>query len=304
MAARLGELAALSTALFWAFTALFFAAAGARIGSLVVNFLRLVMALALFALVSWVLHGHPLPRDASAHAWVWLSISGLVGFTFGDLCLFRALVVIGPRLASLIMSLAPPLTALLGWIVLGEGLRWGDVLGMTLTITGIGWAIVDRTPAAPAGVPVVSRLSPRAAVIGVLLGLGGALGQAAGLVLSKHGMGDYDAFAATQIRVIAGSFGFAVLFVVTRWWPNVRRGLRDRPALLFTAGGALFGPFLGVWLSLVAVQHTTTGVAASLMATAPILIIPLVVLLRRERVGLGGIGGALLAVAGVVLLFT
>jgi drug/metabolite transporter (DMT)-like permease len=52
------------------------------------------------------------------------------------------------------------------------------------------------------------------------------------------------------------------------------------------------------------VQHTATGVAASLMATTPILIIPVVVLIRRERVGFGGIAGALLAVSGVVLLFT
>jgi drug/metabolite transporter (DMT)-like permease len=303
MEERLGEIAALSTALFWAFTALFFAAAGARIGSLVVNFVRLVMAFALFALGSWVVRGHPLPLDASAHAWAWLAISGLVGFTFGDLCLFRALVVIGPRLSSLIMSLAPPLTALLGWILLGETLRWTDVIGMTLTLTGIAWAIVDRTPPGAAGAAAVASLPRRTLVVGVLLAMGGALGQAAGLVLSKHGMGDYDAFSATQIRVIAGCFGFAVLFVATRWWPNVRRGLRDGRAVVFTAGGAFFGPFLGVWLSLVAVQHTTTGVAASLMATAPILIIPLVVLIHRERVGLGGLAGALLAVTGVVLLF-
>ena len=301
MAARLGEIAALSTALLWAFTALFFAAAGARIGSLVVNFVRLVMALALFAAGSTILHGHPLPLDASAHAWLWLSVSGLVGFTFGDLCLFRALVVLGPRLSSLIMSFAPPLTACLGWIVLRESLRWTDVCGMTLTLGGIAWAIVDRTP--PSAAATAPELSGRAKLVGVLLAFGGALGQAGGLVLSKHGMGDYDAFSATQIRVIAGGAGFAVLFTLTGWWPKVLVGLRDRTALSFTAGGAIFGPFLGVWLSLIAVQHTTTGVAASLMATAPILIIPLVVLLRRERVGVGGVGGALLAVAGVILLF-
>jgi drug/metabolite transporter (DMT)-like permease len=301
---RLGEIAALSTALCWVFTALFFAAAGARIGSLVVNFVRLVMALAVFMLGSWVMHGHPLPLDFGVHAWVWLSISGLVGFTFGDLCLFRAFVVIGPRLSALIMSMAPPLTALLGWVVLGETLRWMDVLGMTLTITGIAWAVTDRAPPGAAGAPEVSSLPTRTLVIGVLLAMGGALGQAGGLVLSKHGMGDHDAFAATQIRVIAGSIGFAALFVVTRWWTNVFRGLRDGRALWLTAGGALFGPFLGVWLSLIAVQHTATGVAASLMATTPILIIPVVVLVRRERVGFGGIAGALLAVSGVVLLFT
>src|SRR6185295_3377061 len=134
-------------------------------------------------------------------------------------------------------------------------------------------------------------------------GCGGALGQAGGLVLSKLGMGSYDAVAATQVRVLAGILGYAVLFVGLRWWPRVGEALRDRRALGLAAIGAFFGPFLGVSLSLFAVRRIEAGVAASIMALTPVLIIPLVVLGRRERVGFGGVAGALVAVSGVALLF-
>lgn len=280
-------------------TALFFASAGRRVGSLAVNLVRLVIALGILCVLQAIVRGRALPLDASAHAWSWLTVSGLVGFTFGDLCLFRALVTIGPRLASLIMAAAPPLTAAIGWLVLGETLDPVDGLGMTLTVAGIAWAIFERGPAHGAA----PRATGRELVLGVLLALCGALGQAGGLVLSKLGMGEYDAFAATQIRIVAGIVGFAIVFTVLRRWGRVRAALRDGRAMAMTTLGAVFGPFLGVSLSLLAVQHTGTGIAASLMALSPILIIPMVVLLGRERVGPGGIGGAALAVAGVALLF-
>lgn len=296
-----GELAALGTAACWVATALAFEAAGRRIGSLTVNLLRLLVAIVLGAAAGWALRGHALPLDAGRHQWLWLSLSGLVGFTFGDLCLFRAFVVLGSRLSTLMMALVPPLTALIGWALLGEVLAGRDLAGMALTVTGVGWAVRERSrggaAAAAGGGP------PRPTAAGVALGLGGALGQAGGLVLSKLGMAGYDPFAATQIRVLAGTAGYLVLFAVLGWWPRAARALADRRALGYTAVGAFFGPFLGVSLSLVAVRYTLTGVAASIMATTPVLIIPALVLLGRERVGPGGWLGALVAVSGVALLF-
>lgn len=294
-----GQLAALGAAGLWAFTALSIEQAARRIGSLTVNLIRLVLAFGFLSLASWISRGVPLPVDATRHAWLWLAASGLVGFVFGDLCLYRAYLVIGPRLSTLMMSLVPLLTTLIGWIVLGEVLTRRDLLGMGLTVGGIAWAVLDRSkswtaaPAARPGVPLH----------GLALGLGGALGQAGGLILSKIGIGGYDAFAATQIRVLAGIAGYSLLFFLLRWWPNVWAGLRDRRALGFAALGAFFGPFLAVSLSLIAIRATLAGVAASIMALTPVLIIPLVVLLRRERVGLGGALGALVAVTGVCLLF-
>lgn len=295
-----GQLAALGAASCWAFSALAFETAGRRIGALTLNLVRLVIAFGFLCVGAWIARGVPLPVDASPHAWLWLTVSGLVGFVFGDLCLFRAFLLIGSRLSMLLMSLAPVLTAVIGWLVLGETLTARDFVGMTLTVTGIAWAVLERKrPASIEGSPLPHR-TPWA---GIALGFGGALGQAGGLVLSKLGMGSYHAFAATQIRVIAGMAGYVALYFVLRWWPRVWPALRDRKALGFASVGAFFGPFLGVTLSLIAVRHTVAGVAASIMALTPVLIIPLVFLLRRERAGVGGVLGAIVAVAGVAILF-
>lgn len=293
---NLGHLAALGTAVCWAFSALAFAAAGRRMGVLPLNLIRLVIAFGFLCLAAWALRGLPLPVDASRRAWGWLAVSGLVGFVFGDLCLFKAYVLIGPRLSSLLLSLAPLLTALIGWLVLGETLTGRDAVGMALTVGGIAWAVAERSPQP-------EDAAPRRSLAGIALGVGGALGQAGGLVLSKLGMGSYDAVAATQVRVLAGIAGYVLLLAVLGRWPRVRGALADRPALGFAALGAFFGPFLGVSLSLFAVRHTVAGVAASIMALQPVLIIPLVVLLHREKVGIGGVAGALVAVGGVALLF-
>jgi drug/metabolite transporter (DMT)-like permease len=295
-----GELAALGTALCWTGTAFCFQAAGRAIGSLTVNLLRLILALGLLSLLAWAMRGRPWPDDASAHAWVWLSISGLIGFTLGDLCLFRAFVLLGARRSTLVMSLAPPMTAFAGWVALGEVLGLLQIAAIALTVTGVILAVRERS-IADAG--AAAEHAPVEAGKGVLLALGGAAGQAAGLVLSKHGMGTYPALPATQIRVIAGIAGFAVVFTAVRWWPRLWAARRSPRGLTFTAMGALLGPVMGVTLSLYAVQHTATGVAASIMAVTPILVIPVAAIVHRERITARSVLGAVVAVVGVVLLF-
>ena len=308
-----GQLAALGTASCWALSSLAFEAAGRRVGALSLNVVRLAIAFAFLTAAGALLRGQPLPVDATPYAWFWLGISGLVGFTFGDFCLFKAFVLMGPRLSMLMMALAPPLAALIGWLLLGERLDRLDLAGMALTVAGVSWAVLERTsgaaahahvPVAPSGKPGFFGPAAHASrAAGIAYGFCGALGQAGGLVLSKLGMGAYHPVAATQVRVLAGLAGFALVATAVGWWPRVGVALRDLPALGWASVGAFFGPFVGVTLSLVAVRHTLAGVAASLMATTPVLIIPLVVLLRRERVGLGGVAGAAIAVAGVALLF-
>jgi drug/metabolite transporter (DMT)-like permease len=291
-----GELSGLAAALCWTVTALAFESAGRKIGSLAVNHIRLVIAFFLLCLACWAVRGHPLPTDATAHNWIWLSISGLVGFTFGDLCLFRALVVVGSRIATLCMALVPPITAFMGFLLLGETLSPLDLTGMALTVGGVAIVVLERKRDDDG---TRRRIPPG----GILLGLGGALGQAVGLVLSKYGMGEYHALAATQIRIVAGIAGFSVLFLFIGWWPRTIAALRDRGAMRGTTLGAFFGPFLGVSFSLLAVKYAETGVAATLMALAPVLIIPPAVLLYKERVSLRAVLGALVAVTGSALLF-
>jgi drug/metabolite transporter (DMT)-like permease len=298
---HLGELAALTTAICWAFSSLAFTRAGRRIGALALNLVRLGFALGFSIILGAVARGLPLPTDATPEHWAWLSVSGLVGFVFGDLCLFRAFVLLGPRLALLLMATAPPMAALLGWLALGESLSLVAALGMALTVAGIAWVLAARpsAPASPEG-HVPKDMSFRT---GIWLGLGGALGQAGGLVLSTRGMAGYDPFAATQVRILAGLVGFAAIYTAIGFWPSFRAALRDRSALTLAAGGAFLGPFLGVSLSLLAVQRTETGVAASIMATTPILVIPLAACIDREQIRWHDLAGAVVAIAGVALLF-
>ena len=205
----------------------------------------------------------------------------------------RVRAVLGTQVASMIGALSddPARTQVRAILVASQ------LLGMALTVGGVAWALGDRRA------PRVTTPEDRGSLVaGVLLGLGGALGQAAGLVLSKHGMGDYDPMAATQIRVLAGTLGFALIFTLGGWWSRVGVALRQPRPMAATAAGAVFGPFLGVTLSLVAVQHATAGVAASIMSTSPILVIPIVVLWKRERVGLGSVLGTIVAVIGVIVL--
>jgi len=291
-----GEIAALATAVCWTCTSMLFASAGKRVGSLSVNIIRLVIGFAFLSLFCWLSRGRLLPTDATAHNWLWLSLSGAAGFVVGDLCLFRAFVVIGARVSMLLMSLVPPMTALIGWLWLGERLSAADLLGMTLTVAGVSWVVLERRTGENG--PILS-IPPS----GLALGLLGALGQAVGLVMSKIGMGSYSPFASTQIRILTGIAGFAILLTALGWWPNVMSALRNGAAMKRITAGAFFGPFLGVSLSLTAVKYTTAGVAATIMAIPPVLIILPAILILKEKVPLRAVGGALLAVAGVAVLF-
>jgi len=291
-----GEIAALATACCWTIGSLAFQSAGRRIGSLPVNLIRLVMGVVLLGAYTWVARGTPLPTDASGHTWLWLSLSGLAGFAIGDLCLFRAFVVLGARISMLIMTLVPLFTTIFGFLVMSEVLTPMELAGMALTILGVSSVVLEKRRGE-------SGLIERLPLSGILLGLGGAVGQALGLVLAKFGMGSYNAFAATQIRVLAGLVGFIVVFSLTGRWPRVRAALSDGRAMMSTGVGAFFGPFLGVSLSLVAVQFTEAGVAATLMSLAPILIIPVSIVFFKEHVGWPSAIGAAVAVGGSALLF-
>ncbi|MFH0789752.1 MAG: DMT family transporter [Pseudomonadota bacterium] len=291
-----GELAALITAGLWTVAAISFEQASRKIGSLSVNLLRLALALVFLSFYSWMIRGHILPTDASTQAWFWLFISGLVGIWAGDLCLFKAFVLIGARKSMLVYSLAPPLAALIGGVVLGERLSLKDWTGMALTIGGVSWVILERSPQG-------GNRTSETKTSGIVLAFLAALGQAGGLVISKFGMGDYDPFASTQIRIIAGLMGFVLLMTLLRRWSELSGVLKNRSALAWTGAGAFFGTFLGISLAMSAIQLTKTGIAATIMATVPILIIPPAWFFFKERINSRAVLGATLAVGGIALLF-
>jgi drug/metabolite transporter (DMT)-like permease len=296
----LGEIAALLTAVCWTVTAMAFESAGKRVGALSLNLIRLVIGLIFLAIYNAIFNDGFLP-SATGYQWFWLALSGVVGFVLGDLFLFRAFILIGARISMLIMALVPPITALIGWITLGEILSGIEFLGMGLTLLGIVLVISTKLDLKKGAFGKTLKAGPL--VLGSLLALGGAIGQAAGLVLSKKGMQDMNAFEATQIRIMAGVVGFTLVITLFKRWGHLLGALKDLKAMKFMTLGSFTGPFLGVSFSLLAVQHTDTGVAATLMALTPVMIIPPAILLNKERIKLIEIIGAIISISGVALFF-
>jgi drug/metabolite transporter (DMT)-like permease len=224
-----------------------------------------------------------------------------VGFVLGDLFLFRAFILIGARISMLFMSLVPPITALIGWLTLGEVLSGMEFLGMAITVLGIMMVMVVKVDFKRKPGAKKMRMGPW--VLGSILALGGAVGQAAGLVLSKKGMQDMDAFSATQIRIMAGVVGFILVITAFRRWGHLLGALRDVKAMKAMTLGSFTGPFLGVSFSLLAVQHTDTGIAATLMALTPVMIIPPALLINKDKIHILEIAGAVISMGGVALFF-
>lgn len=292
----IGQLLALATALCWAVSSVSYEQAGKKIGSLNVNLIRLVMAYIFFTFYAIIFRGTPWPSGASAHNWIWLSASGIVGFFLGDMFLFEAYVRIGARITMLIFALVPPITALMGYLFLGEILSFTDFVGMFITIVGVAMVILKRGDGS-------KKLELKHSVTGLVFGLGGAMGQSAGLVLSKYGMQDCNPFLVSQIRAIAGLVCFALLFTFLRRWTRMFSSLRNLSALRWTSIGSFFGPFIGVSVSLYSIRYISTGVASTITSIVPVLLIPPAVIFFKERVNFMEIMGALVAVAGVAILF-
>jgi len=307
----IGQAAGVATSLLWTATSLFFTAAARRIGPTLVNTSRIFLAIALHGTTFRIVSGHWLP-DATSQQVVYLAFSGVIGLSIGDQALFMAFMDLGPRRAMLIMATSPIFAAFFGWVALGEvlsGIAW---LAVLLTVGGVAWVILQREDDVGGA---ASKMKTR----GVVLAFVGAACQAGGLLLSKMGIGhglvaeaDYIApQEATYLRMCFAGLGVIPLFLLHRRRIRKRRerGLTpDRigtPAAgyLFMACGTIVGPYLGVWMSLVASDHAQVGVAQTLCSLSPIFILPFAVWIHKERIGIRAVLGAAVAIGGSALLF-
>jgi drug/metabolite transporter (DMT)-like permease len=292
----IGETAALGTAALWSVGSLLFASAARRSGAFALNQFRITLALG-FILAIIVATGATgsMPHPGSPGVG-WLAVSGVIGLTIGDLGYFGALVRLGPRLTTLLSALSPPITALIAIPMLGEHLGVLAVSGMVLTLGGVLWVGLERPVVeAPAG----HRLQ------GFLLGLLAAVCQAVGFVIAKRGMGEtIDPLHANAIRMGAATLGIWTVALFTGRLRAPARIMADKRARWSALGATLVGPTFGVWLSLVAARHTSVGIAATLMATVPVLILPLVIIVYKEKVSPRAAIGAVLTVVGVALIFS
>lgn len=298
-----GEIIALGTAMCWTISSLSFQKATGRAGSLSVNILRMLIALIIYAVVSKFINGYFLPLDAPAKVWTWMSISGLVGFIFGDYFLFKSYEFISARISMLVMSLTPPVAAFIGWLALGESMSAKALTAMTITLLGIFMVVLERNNNNDNDTLKRRKMNIKYSPKGILYAFIGAVGQAGGLVISKYGMAGYSVFGATQIRIIAASIGFALLVIGMNKFRFLINSIQNRKTMLFISIGAIFGPFIGVFLSLLSVKHTSVGIASTIMAIVPVLIIPPAIIFLKEKVSWIEVLGSLIAVAGVAIFF-
>lgn len=303
----LGEIISIGVAFSWTATALLSEYGSKRMGNLSLNVLRMAFALLFAAILFWGVTGSPLPASASSEAYGWMLLSGLVGYVIGDYCLFQCYIIIGSKFGQLFMTLAPISAAVTAWIALGQHLKPSALLAMAVTLVGIGITILGRGDG--------HRLSLKLPLNGVLFAIGAAVCQGVGLVLSKVGMDAYQAsmtvpaapwllpFFANFYRCVAGIVGFALLMYFKETFSPLRRSISDRKGMTAAVATTIFGPFVGVGFSLMAVQYTAAGIASTLMALTPIIIILPAWWLFKQPITLRSVLGAVISVIGVSLFF-
>ena len=322
----IGEFIALGVALAWTATALFAEVGSKHMGSLPFNMMRMILSLLFLAATLWLVMGVPYPRYADGETWLWLLLSGVVGYVLGDYCLMQGYIIIGSRFGQLFMTLSAPTAALTGLLLLGERMRPLAILGMVVTLTGIALSILAK-PQQDA------RIGLKLPLKGIVYASLAGIGQGFGLVLSKMGLEHYDAallaagldgqslpdgallpvplylsvpFASTMIRAMIGLVGFFAMLMLLEKKEGIaqlRRAVRDHKAMWCAVASTVFGPFVGVSASLLATQYTSAGIAQTLFALTPVLIIAPAAWLFRQKVTASEVLGAVISVAGVCLFF-
>jgi drug/metabolite transporter (DMT)-like permease len=303
--AYIGELISIGVAFSWTATALLSEFGSKRLGNLTLNVLRMMLTLTFSLVLFGVVTGHLLPAGASAEAAGWMLLSGLVGYVIGDFCLFQCYIIIGSRFGQLFMTLAPVSAAFMAWITLGQQMTLMSMVAMLVTLLGISISVLGRGEH--------HKVSLKLPLNGVLFAVGAAVCQGVGLVLSKIGMDHYEAtasmpdwlipFSANFYRCVAGIIGFSLLMYFRQGIAPLREAIHDRKGLIVATATTIFGPFVGVGFSLMAVQYTAAGVASTLMAMTPIIIILPSYWLFKEKITWRAVLGAMVSVVGVSLFF-
>lgn len=314
----LGEIISIIVCISWSACAMFGQVAAKGIGhAMPLNVLRMALSLILLSLsMAWVC-GSPYPIYADGETWMWLTLSGLAGYVLGDYCLFNSYIIMGARFGQLFMTLAPPAAAISGWILLGEKMSLMAILGMLITMTGISMSILGQKDEE-------SERRLRIPFKGVIYGIGAGVGQGVGLVLSKLGIEHYETcikttladdlvlqsqcleampMSATFIRAITGLICFTVALFYIQKQSLLVSTLKQKRLMFIILLATITGPFIGVSLSLKATLYTSTGIAQTIMACTPILLLWPSHIFFKQSISLREVVGAFISVIGVSLFF-
>ena len=291
----LGELAALITAILWSMTSIAFSEASIRVGAMYVNVTRLFFAVAFLSVTIFIISA---PINLSINQIGFLIVSGFIGLIFGDTFLFKAYRSIGARLSMLVMSSAPAIAALLAFFFLNEKISIVGILGIVITIVGIAIVVLQREEKPTSKYKVDYT--------GIFYAFLGSIGQAVGLIFAKFAFneGEINGFVATFVRVLSALLIlYPAAHFTKRYITPIKVFKENRKGLSFTVLGSVIGPFLGITFSLISISNTKVGIASTIMATVPILMLPIVRFYYKEKLSWFSILGAFIAVTGTAILF-
>jgi drug/metabolite transporter (DMT)-like permease len=296
-----GDIAAITCAAFFAFCSIAFAGAGRIVGSMVVNQTRILLAAVFLVGLHVAVEGEVWPSAMSMEQGWWIVLSGVVGLALGDLFYFHSLAVLGPRLGTLLMATFPVFVVFGDGFVRGRWPGWLDGIFMTAIVLGVMVVLTGKKGE--------WRGAGGRRWVAVVAGVLGAVGQGAGIVIVKMAgdvatAGDLDPLSITLVRMIAGLIGMAVIRGAQRPWRETGAAPRRMSSKAFwlILVGVVFGPTLGVWLSMVAVDLIEAARAAVLIALTPVLMLPIVWIGWGERPTLRGWVGTVAAFAGTAAL--
>lgn len=290
----LGEIFAFMTAVSWAVGSTIFEAATQKTDSVSINVLRLIFGIIFLGILTFLTKGLFLPFDSNLHNWTYLGFSGVIGLFLGDLFLYQAFYLIGARLCMLFMTLTPLLVGIFGFLFLGEVLTPIQMLAMVVTCLGILLVVVKPKEK--------SRNQKKLTPQGLMCIILGVSFEALGNIFTKIGAYNYDASSSTQIRMICALFVFTFYLTFKKKWGNIISTVKDTKNFLLILAGTLVVTS-GITFLVGAFNRINTGVAITISSISPVIIIPISIIIFKERVNLREVIGAIISVIGVGIFF-
>jgi drug/metabolite transporter (DMT)-like permease len=303
-----GELMAILTTLSWTICIFPFTEASRRLGPNTVNHYRLLLAVILLSLILITFKEFnfiKLFTEPHLDNWIWLGLSGIIGLTLGDYFGFTMYAIVGTRLGSLFASLSPGAALLFGFILLGETINLIGIIGIVITSIGVAWISLSKAEHAKIPDHGHGKISK-----GILFGILSAICQGVGLVLAKKGFynpniqEEINPIHATWIRMITATLTiFAVSFVSGKiktislpLLNNQNNGIK------YMIAGTLFGPVMGVSMSLYTISVLNVSMAQTIFSLVPVFVLPIAYWIYKEKITIKSLLGALIATLGLIIL--
>jgi len=303
-ASSLGLIAATTASLFWAFSVVMHRRVGRVLPPVRLNTIKVMFAttlLGLVVLVQWYLG--ELPWSMPTGKLALMAVSGVIGIAVGDTLFYAGLNRMGARRVLMVYTINPVITLVLAWFLLDEPLTPVQLMGIAVTCGGVSWVIAERNHAKSDG---------HVDLLGVLFGIGAATCQSIGYLISHSLLKQYEMTAvASAFLRLASCIPVLLAFF---WLDRVLRDpggqehnhparpSRKQTVVMFLIA-VMLGTVGGITLMQISAKYAEkSGVASTLLSITPLFVLPITAVLG-EHVSRRAVLGAIIAIAGVAMLF-